>query len=40
MGPKLDREAGLMDTKLYHEDELFDIDFSMTKAERLTMEIH
>lgn len=35
MGPKLDRTAGLMDTKLYNEDDLFDVDFSMTKAERL-----
>lgn len=35
MGPKLDRTAGLMDTKLYDEDSLFDIDFSLTKAERL-----
>ncbi|MDU2152091.1 MAG: C1 family peptidase, partial [Weissella confusa] len=35
MGPKLDRAAGLMDTKLYNEDDLFDVDFSMTKAERL-----
>lgn len=35
MGPKLDRVAGLMDTELYDEDSLFDIDFSMTKAERL-----
>ncbi|MBC6498440.1 hypothetical protein H7R52_05785 [Weissella confusa] len=24
-----------MDTKLYNEDDLFDVDFSMTKAERL-----
>lgn len=35
MGPKLDRKAGLMDTKLFNEDDLFDVDFSMTKAERL-----
>lgn len=30
-----DRQAGLLDTKLYQRDQLFDFDFSMTKAERL-----
>jgi bleomycin hydrolase len=31
-----DREAGLLDTKIYQRDQLFDYDFSMSKAERLT----
>lgn len=30
-----DRQAGLLDSKLYQRDQLFDFDFSMTKAERL-----
>ena len=30
-----DRQAGLLDTKLYETDALFDFDFSMTKAQRL-----
>jgi bleomycin hydrolase len=30
-----DREAGLLDTKIYQRDQLFDFDFSMTKAQRL-----
>ncbi|CCI85201.1 hypothetical protein FC52_GL001196 [Lactobacillus pasteurii DSM 23907 = CRBIP 24.76] len=30
-----ERKAGLLDTELYKRDELFDVDFSMTKAERL-----
>src|SRR5699024_6434320 len=30
-----DRKKGIMDTELYHKDELFDVDFSMSKAERL-----
>ncbi|WP_283597042.1 aminopeptidase C [Ligilactobacillus aviarius] len=30
-----DRKKGIMDTNLYHQDELFDVDFSMSKAERL-----
>ncbi len=30
-----ERRAGLLDTKLYRRDELFDVDFSMSKAEKL-----
>ena len=30
-----ERRAGLLDTNLYRRDELFDTDFSMTKAEKL-----
>lgn len=30
-----DREAGLLDTKIYQRDQLFDYDFSMSKADRL-----
>ncbi|KRL02850.1 aminopeptidase C [Liquorilactobacillus capillatus] len=35
VGQESDRQKGIMDTALYHKDELFDIDFHMTKAERL-----
>ena len=35
MGPKLDRQHGLMDTELFNEDDLYDIDFSMSKGDRL-----
>lgn len=35
VGQESDRKKGIMDTNLYHQDELFDIDFSMSKAERL-----
>ncbi|MCM0599787.1 C1 family peptidase [Periweissella fabalis] len=35
MGPQTERENGLMATGVHREDELFDIDLSMTKAERL-----
>lgn len=30
-----DRQAGLLDTKLYRRDQLFDTDFTMTKAQML-----
>ena len=30
-----ERRAGLLDTDLYRRDELFDTDFSMSKAEKL-----
>lgn len=30
-----ERRAGLLDTELYKRDELFDVDFSMSKAEKL-----
>lgn len=35
VGQESDRQKGIMDTELYHKDELFDIDLSMSKAERL-----
>lgn len=35
VGQESDRKKGIMDTELYHKDELFDVDFSMSKAERL-----
>ena len=35
VGQSSDRKKGIMDTELYHNDELFDVDFSMSKAERL-----
>lgn len=35
VGQESDRKAGIMDPELYHQDELFDVDFSMSKAERL-----
>ena len=35
VGQESDRKKGIMDTELYRQDELFDIDFSMSKAERL-----
>ena len=35
VGQESDRKKGSMDTNLYHQDELFDVDFSMSKAERL-----
>ena len=35
VGQESDRKKGIMDTNLYHQDELFDVDFSMSKAERL-----
>lgn len=35
MGPQIERENGLMASGVHREDELFDIDLSMTKAERL-----
>lgn len=35
MGPQIERDNGLMATGIHREDELFDIDLSMTKAERL-----
>lgn len=35
VGQESDRKKGIMDINLYHQDELFDIDFSMSKAERL-----
>ena len=35
VGQESDRKEGIMDPELYHQDELFDIDFSMSKAERL-----
>lgn len=33
--PIIRSQKGIMDTELYHNDELFDVDFSMSKAERL-----
>lgn len=35
VGQESDRKKGIMDPNLYHQDELFDVDFSMSKAERL-----
>ncbi|TFE14356.1 aminopeptidase, partial [Ligilactobacillus salivarius] len=35
VGQESDRKKGIMDTELYHKDKLFDVDFSMSKAERL-----
>ncbi|KRM95930.1 aminopeptidase Bleomycin hydrolase [Liquorilactobacillus aquaticus DSM 21051] len=35
VGQESDRQKGIMDTKLYHKDELFDVDLGMSKAERL-----
>ena len=35
VGQESDRKKGIMDTNLYHQDELFDVDFSMSKTERL-----
>lgn len=35
VGQESDRKKGIMDTNLYHQDELFNVDFSMSKAERL-----
>lgn len=35
VGQESDRKKGIMDTNLYHQDELFDVNFSMSKAERL-----
>lgn len=35
VGQSSDRQKGIMDTALYHKDELFDIDLSISKAERL-----
>lgn len=35
VGQESDRQKGIMDTELYHKDQLFDVDFAMSKAERL-----
>ncbi|WP_204123211.1 aminopeptidase C [Lacticaseibacillus mingshuiensis] len=35
VGQSSDRQIGILDTKIYDKDALFDVDFSMTKAERL-----
>lgn len=35
VGQSSDRKAGIMDLQVYAKDELFDVDFAMTKAERL-----
>lgn len=35
VGQESDRKKGIMDTHLYHQGELFGVDFSMSKAERL-----
>lgn len=35
VGQSSERQLGIMDTEYYKKDELFDVDFSMTKAERL-----
>lgn len=35
VGQASDRKQGIMDTELYHRDQLFDVDLSMSKAERL-----
>ena len=36
VGQESDRKKGIMDTELYHKDELFDVDFLMTHAMVLT----
>ncbi|WP_125980558.1 C1 family peptidase [Loigolactobacillus iwatensis] len=35
VGQSSDRKVGIMDPEIYKADELFDVDFGMTKAERL-----
>ena len=35
VGQESDRQKGIMDTNLYHQNELFDLDFNLTKAQRL-----
>lgn len=35
VGQSYDRTTGIMDTELYHRDQLFDVDLSMSKGERL-----
>lgn len=35
VGQSSDRKAGIMDTELYHRDQLFDVDLAMSKGERL-----
>ncbi|MCQ2557450.1 MAG: C1 family peptidase [Ligilactobacillus sp.] len=35
VGQESDRQKGILDTNLYHKDELFGVDLSMSKAERL-----
>lgn len=35
VGKSSDRKQGIMDTELYHRDQLFDVDLAMSKAERL-----
>ena len=35
VGQESDRQKGIMDTNLYHKDELFNVDMQMTKADRL-----
>lgn len=34
-GQESDRQKAIMDTEIYHKDQLFDVDFAMSKAERL-----
>lgn len=35
VGKSSDRKKGIMDLEVYHRDQLFDVDLSMSKAERL-----
>jgi bleomycin hydrolase len=35
VGKSSERQKGIMDTDFYHVDDLFDVDLTMTKAERL-----
>lgn len=35
VGQSSERQKGIMDTELYHKDELFNIDLALSKAERL-----
>lgn len=35
VGQSSERQIGIMDTELYHKDELFNIDLALSKAERL-----
>lgn len=35
VGQSSERQLGIMDTELYHKDELFNIDLALSKAERL-----
>ena len=35
MGPQVDRESGLMASGIFASDDLFNVDSTMTKAQRL-----